>query len=117
MYGIVSDIFIKRLYSFFFSICPEYKIQGRVPYSYSPDCVLAADEAYKDPNEPNTQRAENRDVSATLGRRGGGAALALGRIASELRGHKSPVKDRHSNWNQAQKETNKKLSIDTPQVI
>ena len=32
MYGIVSDIFIKRPYSFFFSICPEYKIQGHVPY-------------------------------------------------------------------------------------
>ena len=32
MYGIVSDIFIKRPYSFFFSICPEYKIQGQ--YSY-----------------------------------------------------------------------------------
>ena len=29
MYGIVSDIFITRPYSFFFSICPEYKIQGR----------------------------------------------------------------------------------------
>ena len=29
MYGIVSDIILTRSYSFFFSICPEYKIQGQ----------------------------------------------------------------------------------------
>ena len=35
MYGIVSDIFLTRNYSFFFSICPEYKIQGlSLRYSY-----------------------------------------------------------------------------------
>ena len=35
MYGIVSDIFMTRPYSFFFSICPEYKIQGPVSVSVS----------------------------------------------------------------------------------
>ena len=43
MYGIVSDIFLTRPYSFFFSICPEYKIQGHHTRSLTGRAVIAPD--------------------------------------------------------------------------
>ena len=48
MYGIVSDIFMTRPYSFFFSICPEYKIQGLRFSEIYVSMSLSKSETYKE---------------------------------------------------------------------